>query len=94
MKSILKNLEALKLSFFATLGALKMSNLVNYCLQRVQDCLKIKIQSLEMCEIGRFCTSRIPKIDFMENLSDRKMLKFPHCAEELTASVGQHIYVM
>ena len=26
-----------------------------------------------------FCTSRIPKIDFTVNLTDRKIKKFPHC---------------
>ena len=25
-----------------------------------------------MCENGKFCSSRIPKIDFTENLNDRK----------------------
>ena len=32
-----------------------------------------------MCQNCRTCDSRISKIDFTENLSDRKILKFPHC---------------
>ena len=27
--------------------------------------------------------SKIPEIDFTENLSDRKFLKFPHCVETI-----------
>jgi len=29
--------------------------------------------------IWQFWTSKIPEIDFMENLRDRKIMKFPHC---------------
>ena len=32
-----------------------------------------------MCLNGRFCTFRILKIDFTENLNDTKTMKFPHC---------------
>ena len=32
-----------------------------------------------MCWNGKFCTSRIPKIDLTWNLSDRKIMKFLHC---------------
>ena len=32
-----------------------------------------------MCQKGSFWTSKIPEIDFTENLSDRKNMKFPHC---------------
>ena len=32
-----------------------------------------------MCLNGSFWTSKIPENDFTENLSDRKIMKFPHC---------------
>ena len=32
-----------------------------------------------MCQNGSFWTPKITEIDFMENLSDRKIMKFPHC---------------
>ena len=35
-----------------------------------------------MCYNGRFCTSRIPEIDFTENLSGRKIMKFLRCVTE------------
>ena len=42
-----------------------------------------KIKSPKMAKIGRFITSRFSKIDFMQNLSDRKIMKFPHCVVRL-----------
>ena len=44
---------------------LNFVNLVYFSLQKVQIFIKIKIQSLWVCQNGRFCTSGIPKIDFM-----------------------------
>ena len=32
-----------------------------------------------MCQNGSFWASKIPEIDFTENLSDKKILKIPHC---------------
>ena len=78
VKSILENLEVLKMPIFAILGALNFVDLLNCSIQKVQKCIKIKIQSLWMCQNGRFCTSRIPKIDFTQNLSDSKFMKFTH----------------
>ena len=34
-------------------------------------------------KIGSFCTTEIPEIDFTENLSDRKLIIFPHCANSI-----------
>ena len=39
---------------FAIFGALNFVNLVNFSLQKLQKLIKIKIQSLPMCENGRF----------------------------------------
>ena len=36
-----------------------------------------------MCTNGRFCTSWIPKIDFTQDLRNRKITKFPHCELEI-----------
>ena len=60
VKSILDNLEVLKLPvFFAIFGSLNIENLVHFSLQKVylKILKKIKIQSL----------------------SNRKIMKFPHC---------------
>ena len=45
----------------AILGALNCVNLVNFSLQKVQKCMKIRICSRKKCSNGRFCTSRISK---------------------------------
>ena len=37
-----------------------------------------------MCGNTRICISRIPKIDFTPNLSDRKFMKFSHCANHFS----------
>jgi len=47
--------------------ALNFVDLVNFSLPRKQKCIekkKIKIQSFSICYNGRFCTSKILKIDF------------------------------
>ena len=46
VKSILKDVEVVKLPFFAILGVLNFVDLVDFSLQKVKQFLKIKIQSL------------------------------------------------
>ena len=60
-------------------------------LQKVQKEMKIKIQSLWMCSKCRFCTFRNSEIDFMENLSDRKIMKFSHCCETEPRSIRKYL---
>ena len=55
VKSILENVEVLKLPFLPFFGL---------CLQKVQKFLKMRNQSLSMCSNGRFCTSKTSKIGF------------------------------
>ena len=38
-----------KTAVFAVFGALNFANLVNFNLQKVQKCIKIKVQSPKMC---------------------------------------------
>ena len=38
-----------------------------------------------MCQNGSLCNFIIPEIDFTENQSDRKIMKFLHCACELVS---------
>ena len=65
VKSILENLEIVKLAtIFVILWALNFAKLVYFSFQKVQEFIKIKLQSLPMCKNGRFCTSRFLKIDF------------------------------
>ena len=53
-----------KADFLAIWGSLNFDNMVNFSLVEKQKFTEIKIQSLKMCENGRFCTSSIPYIDF------------------------------
>ena len=46
VQSIIENQGVLKLPFFSIFGALNLVNLVNYILKKVQEFIKIKIQSL------------------------------------------------
>ena len=46
VKSILDNVEVLKIAFFAILGTLNFDILVNFRLLKVQKFIEIKIQSL------------------------------------------------
>ena len=63
VKSISENLEVIFKT--AILGTLNVVNMVIFNLQKVQKIMKIKIRSLQMCfKNGRFCNSKIPKIDF------------------------------
>ena len=64
VKSVLEDLEVVKLPFFAIFGALIFVNLVDFRHRKVQKYIEIQIQSLQNCENARFCTSRISKIDF------------------------------
>ena len=48
----------------AIFGPLNFVHLVHFSLQKVQKCIKIKIHTLKMCQIGRFCKSRVPKFDY------------------------------
>ena len=53
-----------KTAIKALLGAVNFVLLVNFSLQKVNKCIKIKIQSHWMCSNGWLRTSRILKIDF------------------------------
>ena len=44
--------ESWKTAIFAILGALKMINLIDFSLQKVLKCKKIKIQALKMALFG------------------------------------------
>jgi len=46
---------------------------------------KLKFRVFKVAKNGIFRSSRTSKIDFTQNLSDRKMLKFPHCAQILVS---------
>ena len=49
VKSILRNVEVLKLPFFAISAALTFLHLVNFSPKIMQNCINIKTQSLYMC---------------------------------------------
>ena len=66
--AILTHLEAPDFDFFGFLQFLKDEIYQNN-----------KIPSLKKRKNGRFTTSRLSKIEFTQNLSDRKILKFSHC---------------
>ena len=53
-----------KTAVFAIFGALNFANLVYLSLQKMQNFIKIKFQSLQNCWNGRFCISRFHKINF------------------------------
>ena len=68
VKLILENLEV-------EIGALNFDDLVKLSPTKMQkfkasECVKM---------VHRFCKSRIPRIHFTQKLSDRKIMKFPHC---------------
>ena len=46
---ISREFRSSKIAVFAILRALKFANLSNFSLQKVQELIKIKIQSLSMC---------------------------------------------
>ena len=79
VKSILKNLEVLKMPYVPFYGALKFVYLVKFILQKVHKFTKSQ-NSVFKYKNDRFFTSRISKIDFPYNLNDRKIMKFSHCA--------------
>lgn len=47
--------------------------------ENCQNLSKWRNHGLRNCPNGHFWDSRYAKIDFMENLSGSKILKFPHC---------------
>ena len=49
-----------------------------------------KIQSPFIGQNGSFCISTILKIDFKQNLSDRKVMKFPHCVRATSIQLKVH----
>ena len=60
----------------AILTILKALNLV---LENVQSFQKFKIKNCSKSQNGSFCSFKMTRIDLTQNLSDRKILKFPHC---------------
>ena len=62
---------------FAIIGPLNFVNFINSGLQNVQKILKSNIRASKMAD---FALLESLKIDFTKNLSDRKIMKFPHCA--------------
>ena len=66
--TIFTHLEAPDFDFFGFLQFLKDEIYQNN-----------KIPSLKKRKNGRFTTSRFSKIEFTQNPSDRKILKFSHC---------------
>ena len=61
VKPTLKNLENLKLPFFAILRALNFVILVNFSLQKVQ---KLKIKASKCVKLADFALLESPKFDF------------------------------
>ena len=53
-----------KTTVVAIFEALDFVSLVNFSFHKVQKLTKLKFQSLQMCQKGKFCTSRVPKFDF------------------------------
>ena len=53
-----------KSAVFAGFGALTFFDLVNFSILKVHKIINNQIQNLKMCQNCRFCTSRIPNIDF------------------------------
>ena len=51
----------------------------NFTLKNVKNIQNFKIQSFSNGPNGSFWGFKMTKMDFMLNLSDRKILKFPHC---------------
>jgi len=66
--AILTHLEALNFDFYEFLHFLKAE---------IDQKLRCRVSKL--AKSGIFRTSSMSKNDFTQNLSDRKMLKFPHC---------------
>ena len=61
---IFENFRSANSAVFAILGADNFVNLVHFSLQKVQKPIKIKVESLEICQNDRICTSKFPKNDF------------------------------
>ena len=55
---------------------------MNFCTLKAEIYPKSRIQRPKIGKSKSFRISRIPEIDFTENLSDTKKLKFPHCGNE------------
>ena len=52
---------------------------------------KSKFRASEITKDGIFKTFRISNIDFTQNLSEGKVLKFPHCVEFSAISILREI---
>ena len=70
-----------KTAVLAILGDLKMINLVNFSLQKMQKFLKIKIQRLKMClKMEDFAVLKSMKLISRKIWAKcRKIMTFPHC---------------
>ena len=68
--AIFTYLEALNFDFYALLHFLRLK-LTN----------STKFTASNMVKMTMFSTGRFTKIDFTQNLNDRKILKFAHCVE-------------
>ena len=70
-----------------------MVNLVHLSLQKVPKFIHNN-QNSEPQNVskGRICTSRISKIDFTLNMSDRKILKFPNSLCESFGIFLSHMF--
>ena len=76
----LRDFRGAKSAIFAHLEALYFSfcKIVHFLKAETYQINRFRASKLS--KNGSFCSNRFSKIEFTQNLSDRKILKFPHCA--------------